>query len=268
MQTHCEGDDGAGDTGGGGGGDNQGQQQQQQNNANNSGDENNNQNNIITDGTMWDTESSDAGKPSNNSDQNSNANNQNVNANNNDGKSQFDTHVESLNLGGGVDVAQVQQDMAQGNTESFAAALKTTGEAAYKAAITDSNKLMQTQIKAAVAEAVGEANGNFKSDMAIRDLHSALPYTEDAALAPVAKGVFTQFLKKGQTQAEAIKSTDEYFKHSMKLLGGSLDKDKSNGKPGGRFGNAVNNDNSGGNNDGTDDTDWLEFLGAAPAEQQ
>lgn len=259
LNTHCEGEGDQGGGDGGTGGDNN--QQQQQNNQQQQSNENNNQNNIIESGTMWDTDSSDEGKQGNNNAQNQNANNQNQNADG--GADHFAQHVESLDLAGGIDAGKIMQDMQSGNTESFTAALKQVGESAYKASIKDSNKLVQAQVKKAVEDAVGEANGNFNSSMAIRDLNDQLPYTADPALAPVAKGVFTQFLKKNNTQAEAIKLTDDYFKHTVGLLGGKID--KSNGKPNGNFGNAV--DNSGGAaDDGNGETDWIDFIGAKPAE--
>lgn len=253
LHTFADGEGGDAGTGGGDAGTGGQQQQNQQ-------QQNNNENNIIESGSMWDTEPSDKG---NNQQQQQQNNTANQNQNTNDGGTDhFAAHVESLDLGGGIDLAKVQQDLQQGNTESFAAALKQSSEQAYKAAITDSNKLISKQVKDAVASAVSEAGGNFESNMVIRDMNEALPYTMDKAIAPVAKAVLTQLMTKGMTQAEAIKGVDEFVKKAGGLAGMKI-APKSKAKGG--FQNPI--DSNAGTEDESGETDWAEFLGM-PAEQK
>jgi len=122
-------------------------------------------------------------------------------------------HIESLNLTGGIDMAKVATDMQAGDATGFQGALQQVAENSYKAAMGDSQKMMQSQIAAAVDAAVSKADGNHQSSTLIRDMNSALPYTEAPEIAPIAKAVLTRFIKDGKSHKEAIAETDKFLQH-------------------------------------------------------
>ena len=129
----------------------------------------------------------------------------------------FDEHIKTLKLADGVDTAKIVADMAQGNTDSLKDAFNSVAGAAYKASMINANKLIEAKVNAAIKEAVGQSEGKFKTDVAIRDLNVALPFTKAPEIAPIAKVVFGQFMKKGQSVEEAIESVRLFFAHTTKL---------------------------------------------------
>lgn len=129
----------------------------------------------------------------------------------------WQVHIDSLDLGSDVDAATIQADLAEGKNDSLNAALKSTGQKAYRQAILTMQPVMDQKIAAAVTEAVSKAVGSTKSSAALQALNDALPFTKDAAVAPIAKGVMAQFIKNGQPVDQAIESTRQYFIRSNKL---------------------------------------------------
>lgn len=129
----------------------------------------------------------------------------------------FDEHIKSLNLGSGIDANKIASDMAEGNTDSLNAAFTSVAASSYKAALISTNKLIDAKISNAIDEAVNRSEGKFKTNAAVRDLNDALPFTKAPEIAPIAKVVFGQFMKKGQNVDEAIESVRKFFHHTTKL---------------------------------------------------
>lgn len=167
-------------------------------------------------------------------------------------------HIASLNLTNGIDSARLMSDIREGNSESMQTAFSTLAANAYQAAVTDMNRLVDARVKKGIEESTGSATGAIRSDLAIRELQSALPFTQKPEIEPVAKAVFTQFMKKGQDVKGAIESTKNYFKHMSKMAG---DNQPPRGMPGTRNFN-QNNGSSGNADANAEDTDWLALLGA------
>lgn len=161
-------------------------------------------------------------------------------------------HINGLNLTAGVDVNKVMADMQSGNGESFQAALDSISANGYKAAMGDAQKMMQAQVAEAVDKAVSQANGNHRSDTLIRDMNTALPFTESPEIAPLAKAVLTQFVKSGKSHKDAIAETGKFFEHVSTKVPGSASAPA--GKPGAGNFNASTSNNA-------DDTNWEEILG-------
>lgn len=230
--------------GAGGGGDNSAGMQ--------TGGENNDENNLITTGSLWDTDSNDEGTAANYNDSGVQSSSQQS------AEEIFNSHVESLDLAGGIDARQIAQDMQTGNIESFQGALASVAQNAYKAAIMDANKMMEAKVQQAVDKAVSQSDGNFKSDMATSKMNEALPFTANPAIAPVAKTLLAKFIAKGQDLPKAIKSVEQYYKHSAEQMGFVMPS-KSPSRPGQQGFN-----NNGGSNNNTqqqnDDSDWINIL--------
>lgn len=174
---------------------------------------------------------------------------QNVNAND-----AFNEHVASLGLSSGIDVNAIAAGLQDGNTESLSAAFNQVGANAYKAAMLNSAKLMDQKVEAAVKQAVAQAGGNYQQDQAVHALTSALPFTSNPKIAPVAKAAMQGYMKQGQDSATAIESVRKFFKE----MHGLSAKDLGFNAPG----NAPGSSGFGGNGfaNGGSDTDWTELF--------
>lgn len=165
-------------------------------------------------------------------------------------------HIKGLNLADGIDMQKLQTDLATGSTESLQAALTQVAGNAYRASMLNSTKIMDAKIDAAIASAVNQSEGKFKTADAIRQLHAALPFTAQPAIAPVAKGVFGQYIKKGSSIEDAIKQTQNYFRETAKLSAKdvglhTVSKDSHRSGPGGI---ELPDD------DTEDQSDWMKIL--------
>lgn len=167
----------------------------------------------------------------------------------------FNDHVAGIDFTAGVNVADVQQAMQNGDGEAFNKGMRAIGENAYRQAMVDLNKIVNQRVDAAKKEMTTATASQTATERAISQLEDALPYTKEPMYKPVAEGVFTQLLQqKGMTVDKAIQKTGEYF---QKFAG---DVNKNNpqapgNRPSGGFG-AINE-----STDGDDGQDWMDFLG-------
>jgi hypothetical protein len=171
----------------------------------------------------------------------------------------FDQHFDSLNIGAGFDMAQVTSDIQNGGVEQLNNFANVLAKDIYRAAITQSSKIMDSKVEAAVNAAVNKSSGEFNATLATNELNAALPFTSDESIKPIADAVFSRFVKKGLSVPEAIGKTKAYFEHTFKLAGKTLDTKPPGQQPGQRGFGA-----SGGNPQGTDDEeeqDWVAILG-------
>lgn len=221
-------------------------------NNQNKGGENNSENNVDNFSNLWENED-------NKETENNNTNNTNTaNAEPaNNAADAFKNHIDGLDLTAGIDMNKISEGIKEGNFEDLTSAFKTVAGNAYQNAIMDSTKIMDAKIEKAVSNAVSQAKGNYQADQATQQLHTALPFTKDAAIAPVATAVMTQLIGKGKSSEEAIMGVKAFFAQTSKLSAKDLDLQIAPaGTPnGGRRGNnvfpAV---------DTEDDTDWVGAL--------
>lgn len=230
------------------------QQQQQQNNQqqnNQQQQQNNGGNNDEIFANMWNDDAPQRNEINNQNNQQQQNNNQTQNNDNNNAANQFNDYIKNLNFSNGIDMDAIQNDLAQGNVKSLAAAMQTAGQNAYRQAILDAQKLIKQNVDQAVNSAVNKSRGMMHADTAVREMNEKYPYTKDKAIAPVAEEVLKRFLKKGQDYDTALINVDKYFKRTSELLGGNKGRPRNQG-----FGN---NSNTG--NDFMDDhADGLDFM--------
>lgn len=235
---------------GGGGNPNNPGNPNQQNNQNP-----NNQNNSTNNPGFWDN-NNQGGQPGNNQQQPQNGNqNQQQNF---DYNQAFQQHVQSLGIGANIDVNQIANDMQQGNMESFQQALAQVGQDAYTAAIKNANKLMQSKIDEAVDKAVSKSRDSVNEDMAVKQLHSELPFTSDPDIQPMAETALKHQLGKGKTVAEAIQAVNDLFSNTAKKVMGNNPGNAPGGSPGSQNFNHNNGTGQHGQND--NEPDWLNLL--------
>ena len=241
YKLHCH---TAPNNGEGGGGSNDNDQ-----NANK--DDSNNDNNLTSFDTMWSNTDADGGE--------ANATPTPVTVVNQaepkSAEAVFNEHVASVDFTAGIDVANLQQSLQNGDAEGFNKNLRVGFENAYRQSMIDMNKIINQRVDKAKSEMASASSTATATERAITDLNSALPYTKEPMYKPVAEGVFTQLLQqKGMTVDKAIQKTGEYF---TKFAG---DVNKNNpsaphSRPSGGFGEISEVD------DGDDGQDWMSFLG-------
>lgn len=198
---------GGGNGGNGDGGQQQQQQQQQQSSGNNSDDIS-----IDSFGSMWDT-------PDTKTTTQQQPNQQQPNAND-----AFANHMKGIDFTNGVDLSTVQADLQEGNMDSMQAAMSQVAQNSYKAAMTNMNQVVNDRVTKAVEQAVAQSSQNLDGREAINSLNTALPFTKEKAIAPLANKVFQQFARaEGATVQSAIKKTKEYFAQTFITAQDDLD---------------------------------------------
>jgi len=245
YKLHCNQEDGEG--GGGGGAD-----------GGNGGGENNGDSNLPTHADLWNTDSSNEGGQNGNGSQP--AGNQGGQQNGNTNPEEvFNNHVKNINFTDGVDVNSVMTAMQNGDTEAFGTALRQIGENAYRQTMMDSNKILNSRMDKFKSEVNDSVSTATATDKAVSQLNSELPFTKDAAYAPIAQEVFSRYLKqKDMTVEKAIEKTGDYFQSLSGAVGKGTNTPPSQ-RSGGGFGGMESNT---GNAD-EDGQDWMSFLGSS-----
>lgn len=167
----------------------------------------------------------------------------------------------------GIDIQKMMQAASSGDEEVFGAQLARMMENSVRVSTVAAERLTRAQVQAAREQAVNEAQSGTRNELAREQLHKDLPFTAEPALAPVADTVLNGFIAQGQSVAEAIKSTGEYFEATAKTAGqhfGMQVETPSGQRPGTRpfsqsRGGQDNNNYSGpGQSDKEDD--WVAHL--------
>jgi hypothetical protein len=212
--------------------------------------QNNDDANLISHDTLWQAETSNADASQGQQQQ------QQQQQEPPDPNAAFQTHIDSLDFSGGIDIAAGMAAITNGDQEAFGAMLAQVGAAAYRNAMVDANKVVQQRVDKMGEQVQSTVTANQSSGELVREMNSQLPFTKTQAYAPIAKLVLTQFLEKGATPANAIEQVGKYF---QKMAGevALLNPGAPKGRPAGGFGgNANQND---GNESG--ETDWMQVLG-------
>ena len=162
----------------------------------------------------------------------------------------FNQHFESLNLDAGLDVEGVIIDIQNGKPDALASYTEQLTKNVYRATLAQTSKMMDLKVAKAVEQATTQANGEFNSTLALNELNEKLPFTKDAAIKPIADGVFSRFIKQGKPVGEAIGLTKQYFERMFKMSGDYLDTVPADTNESRRFGASG----------ADEDVDWLDVL--------
>lgn len=240
----CEENAGNGDGAGGGG---QPNRQQNQNNA-----QNNAQNNLSPYADLWQTANNESNQ-GNNQQQTTQSNNQGQP----DPNKVMSDHIASLKLAAGVDTDAIMSGLRDGDPTALQSAFESVAAKAYQSAITTMNSVVEQRVKKAVEEASNNASSSVNTNLAIRELNEKLPFTAEPEVAPIAKAVFMQMMKKGKSVQEAISETGKYFGHVSKIASKFVDTTPPQSRSGA---NSFNRQQSN-NNSNDNEPDWMSILG-------
>jgi hypothetical protein len=250
---HAPEEGGEGGTGAGAGGAEGGTGGEGNANANQGG-ENNANDNLISHDTLWQSSESegDAAGEGNAGNANQGQQQQPVDPN-----VAFQTHIDSLDFSGNIDLAAGLEAIRNGDTEVFGALLKQVSANAYRNAMVDTNKVVQQRVDKMGEQVQSTVSANQSTGELIREMGTQLPFTKSPAYAPVAKLVLTQFLQKGATPADAIMQVGKYFQ-SLSGEVGKINPGPPSGRPSGGFGGGQHN---AGDGNASGETDWMQVLG-------
>lgn len=169
----------------------------------------------------------------------------------------LDTHLANMGLTNGLDFEAMA---AGGDAEAIRKNFDTFAKNAYMGIMRDMNSIMQERISEAVTKAVEKSTGTVQSWQAVEKLQSALPFTADPNIAPVANSTLQRFLGMGQPLDLAIKNTGEYFRHLTSRVGGNMPQQQAQ-RPGSNPNRGYANTPSS-NAPRKADEDWMSFLTA------
>lgn len=195
----------------------QSQQQQENQQQQQASQENFNENNVDDFNDLWQTENSENKGNENNNQQQQQSQQQNSS------DELLQNHIESLNLGGGINQEQLRSDLAEGKIDALTAAIQQVAANAYKAAMIDANKMFDQKLTGAEERIVNKTSANYQGNDLVKKMHETLPVTKQGAYEPVAKMVLGQMLRKGLTGDKAIEGVRNYFANLSKGIGTDLE---------------------------------------------
>lgn len=217
--------------------------------------ENNNQDNVDDFSALWHTDDSDGGEaqapPQTVQIQQAPANAEDI----------FNQHVQGLGLD-----AQTQQFMdaiESREPEQMQKVLLANNKAVYRAAMLDANNMIDKKVATMREEMQQDTTNTITGNSIVAQMETALPFTKNAAYAPIAKAVVSQMLEQpGMTSAKAIENVGKFFTKFAGDVNAGQPRPPG-GKPNGGFGNGQY-DVDPQASDESEVPDWFEFLGGKP----
>lgn len=238
-----------GDTGGGGGQQTTGQQQQ----PDNQGGNNNQGDNVDLLAKLWENDSGNKGGQGNNNGGQQQTQQQTQQANPNELIRQ---HLDGLSLK--PSFSQEDMDNIQnGDFTAFNREMQSVAERVYTQALSHMAGFVDQKVNAAIEEATRRSGANYEINEMVDRMQNSLPITKDPKVAPVAKGILQQALKKGMKADDAINAVSAFFNH-LNPKSNNQSRPGRDGRPSG------NNNQFPGNNmqdENSQDLDWLQFMG-------
>ncbi len=170
----------------------------------------------------------------------------------------FNEYIEKLELTKSVDLQEISEELNQGKTDGLGNALKTVAAQTYRQAMVDMSKIIDQKVKAGVQAAVQQSNNQVQGNMAVTQMNTALSFTKNPAIAPVAGAVLSQLIKKGKSVDDAVDGVRAFFQNTSKISAKELGLQNP---PRGRPGNQPFNGTGDLGNDDENEIDWLETMG-------
>ncbi len=169
----------------------------------------------------------------------------------------FNTYIDKLELTKSVNLEEISTELSQGKTEGLGNALKTVAAQTYRQAMVDMSKIIDKKVKAGVEAAVQQSQNAVQGNMAVTQMNTALSFTKNPAIAPVASAVLSQLIKKGKSVDDAVDGVRAFFQNTSKISAKELGLQNP---PRGRPGNQPFN-GTGDIDDDENEIDWLETMG-------
>lgn len=166
----------------------------------------------------------------------------------------FESYVKGLQFAPAVN-GELAQRIQQGDPVALQEYIGGIGQQIYKQAMLDATRLFSGMQGRIVDDAVNKASTLYGRDKAVTALQSQIPIAKNPNIAPIAQGVFAQFMKSGASQEQAIENTRQFLASmgnvDHKQLGMNSPPRSSNGQGRGSPAGRVSDDEL---------VDWLSFA--------
>jgi len=123
----------------------------------------------------------------------------------------FQEHLQKMDFTRGLNMQEAADKMREGDMSGMQDVMNSMGRQVFQQAVMLTSEFTKQQVENGVNEALQRSKGSYNADLAQRELQEKFPAAKDPTIAPVANGVFTRYLQRGQTVDEAIKNTEKYF---------------------------------------------------------
>lgn len=170
----------------------------------------------------------------------------------------FNTYIDNLGLTKELDLGVISEELNQGNTEGLGKAFSSVAAKVYRQAMVDMSKVVDQKVAAGIKAAVTQSGNATQGDMAVRQMNTAMQFTTNPAIAPIAQAALSQLIKKGKTVDEAIDGVRSFFQNTSKISAKELGMQNP---PRSRPGNQPFQNSGDIAPDGDEEVDWLEMLG-------
>lgn len=167
-------------------------------------------------------------------------------------------YMSGLNFMGDVDTDSLMEAVANNDPKAFAAGLQGMLANTYKLAITDANRIMQSQLETAKADASNTAQANINFQNGINEVVSRVPALAEPHNRPLVAPIMERFLK--QTNGDMVKATESTAKYFQQLAQSLAPKQSGTGSPFRNDGPGGPQNTSNRRQDQSDEIDWTEVL--------
>lgn len=167
---------------------------------------------------------------------------------------QMREYLDSVGLQPIVITDADKEKFAAGDFTDFVANVNQKIQQAHVKAISGSKTLMESMVNDAVTKAVGESKNYVEGRASLEALHTALPFTKNPAIGPVAQTVMQRFMDKGATREQALEGVKRWSKTFVQAFDPNYQETNPNKNRNGNFSGSVNNEGNNG------DADWISVL--------
>lgn len=146
----------------------------------------------------------------------------------------FNKYITEKKFGDNVQIPKEQVDKLLAGDLSVLpdvvrAIARGAAEDAYRHGMIDNQNVLKNKLDAAVEQAVTRSDGSRRASEVVNMMNTALPFTKDPDIKPVADALLSQQIKNGKSPEDSIKIITAFFKRTSGLTARSLE---DNGPPG------------------------------------
>lgn len=167
-----------------------------------------------------------------------------------DPNKQISDYLQSVGLDPISLTDQDKEELKEGNFDNFIAKINEKTRNAHLKAMSGSKKMIDAAVADAVKQAMDGANDTFAGRMNLQALHTALPFTKEKAIGPVAQTVMQRMINRGASTEDAIEGVRRFFAKTSELYTNSMvNKNRNTGFSSSRPNSAENGEGG-----------WLDIL--------
>lgn len=144
------------------------------------------------------------------------------------GDTRFHDYLSRLEFIASDDITALNTAMEAQDPQAMKQVFNKVGQQAYQKALLDANVIMQKKMEELEKRMEQKTETNLSAREAISRLNAALPIASKPAVAPLAKSIYGQFLRKGDSVDAAIQKTIKYFDSLGVSVKGNTNKQNTN----------------------------------------